>query len=77
MFWFAQKDGYDELASRVVAEVDRALERAGPTGARAVFNIRRQQLARMNPRHFGCVNRTAGKATAFAGAFAALSALAR
>ena len=45
--------GYDHLARLVLEEVDRALERAGGKWARYVFNLRRQQLARMNPKVFG------------------------
>jgi hypothetical protein len=52
-FQFFQEEGYRYLAELVVEEIDRLLERSGPKVARLVFNLRRQQLARMNPRFFG------------------------
>jgi hypothetical protein len=52
-FEFCQEEGYRYLAGLVVEEIDRLLERSGPKVARLVFNLRRQQLARMNPRFFG------------------------
>lgn len=50
---FAQRCGYEFLAEKVLDECERILERSGPEVARWVFNLRRQQLARMAPRFFG------------------------
>jgi hypothetical protein len=52
-FGFCQEEGYRYLAELVFEEVEGLLERSGPKVARLVFNLRRQQLARMNPRFFG------------------------
>ena len=52
-FRFSQEEGYRHLADLVFEEVERLFERSGPKVARLVFNLRRQQLARMNPRFFG------------------------
>jgi hypothetical protein len=49
----SQTEGYIGLAGQVVEEVERILNKSGPAMARWVFNQRRQQLSRMNPRYFG------------------------
>ena len=48
-----QTEGYIGLAQKVVEEMETILEQRGPKIARWVFNLRRQQLSRMNPRFFG------------------------
>jgi hypothetical protein len=53
LFDFVQVMGYDHLTFKVVAEIDRLCETHGAKWARWIFNIRCQQLARMNPRYFG------------------------
>jgi hypothetical protein len=52
-FEFMQTEGYIGLAQKVVEETETILEQRGPKIARWVFNLRRQQLSRMNPRFFG------------------------
>lgn len=54
-----QLAGYHDLMDQVRDEVERLIVRRGPEIARLVFNIRQQQLARMNPAFFG--NRGIGR----------------
>ena len=48
-----QLEGYDHLMRCVVDEVERVMKKRGAAIGRLVFNLRREQLARMNPRFFG------------------------
>ena len=48
-----QHEGYIALMERA-EEVDWVLRWGGPKMARLIFNLRREQLARINPRFFGC-----------------------
>lgn len=50
---WAQEQGYDLLAHRVVEEVETAITARGPVMARLIFNFRRQQFARQAPGYFG------------------------
>jgi hypothetical protein len=52
-FDFMQREGYIGLCETVCDEVDRVLSKHGAEKARWVFNLRRQQLARMHPAFFG------------------------
>ena len=56
---FAQEQGYDLLAHRIVEEVEAAMKTRSPAIARLIFNVRRQQLARQAPAYFG--NRRMGR----------------
>jgi hypothetical protein len=58
-FDLMQREGYIGLAERVMEEVEAVMEKRGAEMARAVFNWRQQELARMNPRFFG--NRGLGR----------------
>jgi hypothetical protein len=52
-FGLMQHEGYIGLCEQVFEEVERVMEKRGAKVARFIFNLRRQQLARMNPRFFG------------------------
>ena len=56
---FAQEQGYDLLAHRVVEEVEAAMKTRDVVMARLIFNVRRQQLARQAPAYLG--NRGLGR----------------
>ncbi len=53
LFVFMQIEGYAGLIEKVREEVEAVMEKRGTAMARLVFNWRRQQLARMNPRFLG------------------------
>jgi hypothetical protein len=50
---FMADAGRINLVELVSEEFDRLMEQAGPAVARRVFDLRRRQLARVNPRYFG------------------------
>ena len=51
---FAVEEGHHNLAEKVTDEIERLLDRGVPTDVvRAIFNLRKQQLARMHPQKFG------------------------
>jgi hypothetical protein len=51
---FSVDEGHYNLADQVVGEMERLLDRGVPTDVvRAIFNLRKQQLARMHPQKFG------------------------
>jgi hypothetical protein len=52
LFLMWQREGFDTLAERVVEEVERVLRESGAEHARFIFNWRREQLTKMNPRQF-------------------------
>jgi hypothetical protein len=52
-FVFYQTEGYIHLAEKVVEEVDQLCKKNDAPMAQRVFNLRRQQLSRMNPFYFG------------------------
>jgi hypothetical protein len=53
-FRFVQHEGYLHLAWKVTQEVEEMLDKGRPTEiVRFIFNLRKQQLARMNPAFFG------------------------
>lgn len=53
LFGWARHEGYVALAERVFDEVQRTLQARGIATARLIFNLRREQLARTFPHHFG------------------------
>jgi hypothetical protein len=53
LFRFMQTEGYILLAEKVFEEVERLIDTRGVKVARLIFNLRRQQLSRMNPAYFG------------------------
>jgi hypothetical protein len=50
---FMAQEGRINLIELVSEEFDRLMEQAGPAVARRVFDLRRRQLVRVNPRYFG------------------------
>lgn len=56
---WAQEQGYDALAHRVVEEVMQSINTRGLAMARLIFNMRCQQLARQAPAYFS--NRGMGR----------------